>query len=101
MALSPSSIEQTLAHCISTLVENGPSRPKATSRQSVSVTAAVLQALERFFDEEYWKGVWIIQEIMVVSKVRILYGELDFPWDDVASVLLVLSIQQTSGRAIF
>jgi hypothetical protein len=42
------------------------------------------------FFEEYWTRVWIIQEITVASTVRILYGNLDFSWDDVAAVLSML-----------
>jgi hypothetical protein len=57
-------------------------------------------ALESFFDGEYWKRVWIIQEITVASSVRVLYGDLDFSWDDVADVLstLVNSPAQVADR---
>jgi hypothetical protein len=47
------------------------------------------EAMKSFF-EEYWTRVWIIQEITVASTVRILYGNLDFSWDDVAAVLSML-----------
>jgi len=45
------------------------------------------QALKEFFNEEYWSRVWIIQEITVASTVVMLYGDLDFPWTELASAL--------------
>jgi hypothetical protein len=32
-------------------------------------------ALAMFFSEEYWRRVWVIQEITVAAKVTVLYGK--------------------------
>lgn len=45
------------------------------------------KALALFFGEEYWKGVWVIQEITVARKVSILYGDHRLRWEDVATTL--------------
>jgi hypothetical protein len=50
-----------------------------------------LKAYQNFFDEEYWKRSWIIQEITVASKVKILYADLEFSWEEVATVLSMLN----------
>ena len=47
-------------------------------------------AMEAFFNEEYWRRVWIIQEITVASTVMMLYGDFDFTWTKLASVLEAL-----------
>ena len=49
-----------------------------------------LDAMKDFFNEEYWRRVWIIQEITVASTVKMLYGDLDFTWTKLASVLEAL-----------
>jgi hypothetical protein len=57
-------------------------------------------SLKVFFDEEYWRRVWIIQEITVASTVRVLYGDLEFSWEDVAAVLSTVvssSVEQEHG----
>jgi hypothetical protein len=49
-----------------------------------------LQAFNAFFGFSYWTRVWIIQEITVSTAVRILYGDLDFLWEDLVKVISVL-----------
>jgi hypothetical protein len=43
--------------------------------------------LEKFFSNAYWKRVWVIQEVTVASKVTVLCGKYEIPWDDVATIL--------------
>lgn len=45
------------------------------------------EAATVFFGEQYWRRVWIIQEITVASKVTILYHDHEFRWEDVAAFL--------------
>lgn len=61
------------------------------------------ETLETFFNEEYWKRVWIIQEITVASKVTVLYGDLEFSWDNLVAALesLVKRIAQGHVKNIF
>jgi hypothetical protein len=61
------------------------------------------QALKEFFNEEYWSRVWIIQEITVASTVVMLYGDLEFPWTELASALkefLIYSAQERDESEI-
>ena len=43
--------------------------------------------LEEFFSNAYWRRVWVIQEVTVATKVTILCGMCEIPWDDVATIL--------------
>lgn len=43
--------------------------------------------LEDFFSNAYWRRVWVIQEVTVATKVTVLCGTWEIPWDDVASIL--------------
>lgn len=47
----------------------------------------IRDALIEFFNLEYWRRVWIIQELTVASKVKVLYGGIDSSWDDLVSIL--------------
>lgn len=51
------------------------------------ISLAISEAASVFFGEQYWRRVWVIQEITVATKATILYGEHKFRWDDVATVL--------------
>ena len=42
--------------------------------------------LEGFFRDEYWRRVWVIQEVAVATDVKIVVGESVIPWEDVAAV---------------
>lgn len=50
-----------------------------------------LNALENFFNEKFWERVWIIQELTVNPNVTVLYGDTESRWEDVVSVLNVIS----------
>ena len=56
-------------------------------RSSTNSSLAISEAATVFFGGQYWRRVWVIQEITVATKVTILYGEHEFQWDDVAAVL--------------
>jgi hypothetical protein len=56
------------------------------------------QALKFFFNEEYWRRVWIIQEITVASTVKMLYGYLEFSWNKLAPTLKLLLKHSALGR---
>jgi hypothetical protein len=43
--------------------------------------------MEDFFTQAYWRRVWVIQEVAVATKVKILCGSYEILWDDVAAVL--------------
>ncbi|KAH8771316.1 heterokaryon incompatibility protein-domain-containing protein, partial [Hyaloscypha finlandica] len=44
-------------------------------------------AMISFFNKEYWRRVWIIQEITVASTVTMLYGAVEVSWDVLVPVL--------------
>jgi hypothetical protein len=43
--------------------------------------------MEGFFTQAYWRRVWVIQEVAVATKVKVLCGSYEIAWDDVAAVL--------------
>jgi hypothetical protein len=45
------------------------------------------EIIEDFFSQPYWKRVWVIQEVTVATKAKILCGTYEIPWDDVTTVL--------------
>ena len=49
-----------------------------------------LKEFNLFFSQPYWKRVWVIQELTVGSKVTVLYGGLEFTWNDVATFFSML-----------
>jgi hypothetical protein len=56
------------------------------------------EKLENLFARPYWKRIWIIQEVAVASKVRILCGKDEITWDElgVADELYGSTVLQTS-----
>jgi hypothetical protein len=52
-----------------------------------TITEGARHAMKEFFNEEYWRRVWIIQEITVASTVVMLYGDLELPWTKLAFAL--------------
>jgi len=57
-------------------------------------------ALDMFFNEEYWRRVWVVQEITVATKVTILYGEHDFQWEDIATILRQIQKLEPAQRQL-
>lgn len=49
-----------------------------------SVTKYWLYALTQ---EEYWKRCWIVQEVAMASRIRLLAGRSTLPWSDFISLL--------------
>jgi hypothetical protein len=43
--------------------------------------------MEDFFSQAYWRRVWVIQEVTVATKAKVLCGTYEIPWDDVITVL--------------
>ena len=44
--------------------------------------------IQDFFSQDYWKRVWVIQEVAVATDLRILYGKSEMSWDNVAAAIL-------------
>jgi hypothetical protein len=57
---------------------------------SYKLSEGAWHALKEFFNEEYWRRVWIIQEITVASTVVMLYGDLELPWIELVTFLEAL-----------
>lgn len=51
-----------------------------------------------FFNKEYWRRVWIIQEITVASTVTMLYGTIEVSWDFLVPVLRSLVKESAHGH---
>ncbi|KAK0123682.1 hypothetical protein ONS95_008694 [Cadophora gregata] len=49
-----------------------------------------------FFSEPYWRRAWVIQEITVGAQVNVLYGDLEFLWEDVAAFFTLLKKSERS-----
>ena len=60
------------------------------------ISGSDMATVYEFFSQDYWKRVWIIQEITVPDKVTILFGNYDFPWDHVAELVSVVKKIGTS-----
>lgn len=50
-----------------------------------------------FFNKEYWRRVWIIQEITVASMVTMLYGTVEVSWDFLVPALRSL-VKESAHR---
>ncbi|KAL2075158.1 hypothetical protein VTL71DRAFT_100 [Oculimacula yallundae] len=44
----------------------------------------------RFFGEPYWNRAWVIQEITVGPQVTVLYGDIEFLWEDIVAFFSLL-----------
>lgn len=60
--------------------------------------AQILNTFNTFFSHAYWKRVWIIQEITVAQNVTISYGQGEFKWNDIATIMEMLR-QSATGSA--
>jgi len=45
--------------------------------------------IQDFFSQDYWKRVWVIQEVVVATDVMILYGKSKISWDYVAAAIVI------------
>ena len=43
--------------------------------------------LKDLCERDYWSRVWIIQEIGLASKIQVVCGNYQFPWDSLYRVL--------------
>ncbi|KAH7327498.1 heterokaryon incompatibility protein-domain-containing protein [Rhexocercosporidium sp. MPI-PUGE-AT-0058] len=56
-----------------------------------------LNIMDAFFNQPYWKRVWIIQEVTVASRVTIVWGNAEIPWEVVAKALSVWKMMEISN----
>jgi hypothetical protein len=52
-------------------------------------------ALSKLLNQPYWTRVWIIQEIANAKKLRVMCGDREISWDDLAFMVLSFSDEQT------
>jgi hypothetical protein len=50
-------------------------------------------ALERLFHCQWWRRIWVVQEVALASKVAFQYGPYSVDWDDVQEASRRLKIQ--------
>jgi len=43
--------------------------------------------LEDFFSQDYWRRVWVIQEVTVATKAKVLCGTCEIPWEYIDNIL--------------
>ncbi|KAL5328088.1 hypothetical protein ACEPPN_005796 [Leptodophora sp. 'Broadleaf-Isolate-01'] len=55
-----------------------------------------LNIMDAFFNQPYWKRVWIIQEVTVASRVTIVWGNAEIPWEIVAKALSAWKMMELS-----
>jgi hypothetical protein len=61
----------------------------------------LFEVLSLLFRTQYWRRVWIIQEITVASKVTTLYGDYKYRWEDISAILRQLhNVQSTLSNTI-
>lgn len=51
--------------------------------------------LVRFYDQDWWRRVWVRQEIAMSKRASVLFGEFVVDWEDVATVSHWLSVFKT------
>lgn len=44
--------------------------------------------IQDFFDQPYWKRVWVIQEVAVAAHLMVLYGSSQIPWEHVTRAIV-------------
>ncbi|KAN0099292.1 Ras family domain containing protein [Hyaloscypha variabilis] len=47
------------------------------------------EVINDFFSEPYWTRVWVIQEVAVNPKAKVLCGQFEIPWNDLVAALMV------------
>jgi hypothetical protein len=57
------------------------------------------QAMSSLFNRSYWSRLWIIQEVVLASQLRIQCGTLSFDWEDLAMVFHHLGKSKTGSCA--
>lgn len=45
--------------------------------------------IQDFFNQDYWKRVWVIQEVAVARNLNVIYGNSEISWDDVAAAIVL------------
>jgi Heterokaryon incompatibility protein (HET) len=38
------------------------------------------EGLEELFNRSFWKRIWIVQEIMLATELKVFCGDISFPW---------------------
>jgi hypothetical protein len=52
-------------------------------------------AMSKLLNQPYWTRVWIIQEIANAKKLRVMCGDREISWDDLAFMILSFLDQET------
>ncbi|PVH79280.1 carbohydrate-binding module family 48 protein [Cadophora sp. DSE1049] len=56
-----------------------------------------LNIMDAFFNQPYWKRVWIIQEVTVAPRATIVWGKAEIPWEIVARALSAWKVMEISS----
>ena len=56
-----------------------------------------LAIMDAFFNQAYWKRVWIIQEVTVAPKATVVWGKAEIPWEIVARALSAWKVMEISS----
>ncbi|KAE9381310.1 hypothetical protein N431DRAFT_298421, partial [Stipitochalara longipes BDJ] len=51
--------------------------------------------LDKFFRQAYWRRVWVIQEVAVAAKAKVLCGRYEITWEDIDAI--IATWQKTPG----
>lgn len=58
------------------------------------------KSLKRLCSREYWKRVWIIQEIVLAQNVVFRCGKMQLNWQSLSDLFLMLSSTDRRGRSL-
>jgi hypothetical protein len=56
------------------------------------------KAVENLWIQEYWKRVWVIQEVVVANEILVCYGYRTIPWEKFSKVIKILSDLSETGE---
>jgi hypothetical protein len=45
--------------------------------------------VQDFFNQNYWKRVWVIQEVASATNLKVLYGSSEISWENVAAAIIL------------
>jgi len=54
----------------------------SSEKDCTQPTSSPIHALECFFENPYWKRLWVVQEIMLARYIRIICGETLLSWEE-------------------
>lgn len=56
------------------------------------------KAIGNLWDQEYWKRVWIIQEVVVASEILVCYGRRSIEWEKFSKLIQLLVDLSETGE---